>query len=121
VSRHLVTGRKGEDLAASYLKKKGLSLIEKNVTTPYGEIDLVCLEKEVIVFVEVKTRAGSSYGGPRAAVNIDKRRKISRSALFFLSSRGWEERPARFDVLGVILDGPEARFDHLVDAFDLTR
>jgi len=121
MSRHLATGQRGEDLASAYLAKQGMTLLERNVTTPFGEIDLICLEGDEVVFVEVKTRAGSSFGGPRGAINLEKRRRISKSALSFLADKGWEDRSARFDFLGIILDGPTPRFDHLINAFDLTQ
>lgn len=111
-------GREGEDLAAAYLKKKGLRLIDRNVRTPYGEIDLILEDGRVVVFAEVKTRSGDGFGGPAAAVDRDKRRRISRAAMSFLASKGWQDRVARFDVVGIVMEEGGPRLDHLVDAFD---
>ena len=112
-------GREGEDLAAAYLKKKGLRLIDRNVRTPYGEIDLIFEDGRVVVFAEVKTRSGNGFGGPSAAVDQDKRRRISNAAMSFLAGKGWQDRLARFDVVGIVMEGGRPRLDHLIDAFDL--
>jgi putative endonuclease len=119
VSKHLKFGRQGEDLAADFLVKQGLKILKRNVRTPFGELDLICLDGDVVVFVEVKTRSGNEFGGPRAAVGKEKRRRISKSAVTFLGQKNWQDRRARFDILGIVHDGTTPEFDHLVDAFDL--
>jgi len=119
MSSHLAFGQQGEELAASYLKKRGLFLIDRNVHTPYGEIDLVFLDGDVVVFTEVKTRSASSFGGPWAAVGPEKRKRLSRAALAFLNKKGWQDRAARFDIVGIVFEDAKPRFDHLADAFDL--
>lgn len=116
---HLALGRQGEDLAAKYLTGQGLKVLERNVRTPFGEIDIICREKKTIVFVEVKARSSTAFGRPGDAVGPEKQRRLSRAALAYLSEKAWEDRPARFDVLAVSLDGPRPRIDHLADAFDL--
>jgi len=119
VNSHLTFGQQGEDLAASYLAEKGLVLVDRNVRTPYGEIDLILLDGDVVVFTEVKTRSARSFGGPWAAVNSQKKRRISRAAQSFLARKGWENRAARFDVVGIVMEGLKPSVDHLADAFDL--
>jgi len=119
VSDRRSVGRLGEDLAAEYLTRKGLKLIDRNVRTPFGEIDLICRDRRTLVFVEVKARRSMAFGRPDEAVGSDKQRRLSRSALAYLASKAWEDRPARFDVLSIILDGPEPEIVHLADAFDL--
>ncbi|MBW1710118.1 MAG: YraN family protein [Deltaproteobacteria bacterium] len=119
MSGHLVFGQQGEDLAASYLAGKGLALIDRNVRTPYGEIDLILLDGDVVVFTEVKARSTRSYGGPWAAVGREKRRRISRAAQAFLIKKGWQDRAARFDVVAIVMEDSKPSLDHLVDAFDL--
>ena len=69
---HLAVGRNGEDLAAGFLKKRGLKVVERNHRTPFGEIDLICLDRKIVVFVEVKTRTGNAYGRPSDAVGRSK-------------------------------------------------
>src|SRR5689334_23063290 len=91
-------GRYGEDIAARFVAAKGYRILERNVRTPFGEIDLICLDSDVVVFVEVKARRGSSG---LEAVDSRKRRRLSRLALAFLARVGWLERRARFDVVAV--------------------
>ncbi|MEW5723890.1 MAG: YraN family protein [Thermodesulfobacteriota bacterium] len=118
-AEHIGLGRQGEDLAARYLVKKGFRIIERNYRTRFGEIDLICLGKKTVVFVEVKTRRSEAFGGPGEAVSADKRRRLSRLAQSYLARKGWQDRRARFDVLAVSFEGTEPRIEHLPDAFDL--
>ena len=121
LSRHLEMGRRGEDLAAAYLKKQGYRILDRNVNTPFGELDIVCQDKSVIVFVEVKTRATHAFGRPYEAVGPDKRRRLSRSASAWLADKDWMDRSARFDVISVtVKEAPKSAVDieHLADAFE---
>ena len=119
MSEHLVLGQKGEDLAVSHLKKKGMALLGRNVRTPFGEIDLIFLDKPVVVFVEVKARSSAGFGGPLGAISKRKRRKISQSTLHYLKEKGWQDKSARFDVVGIVFSGEKPDIDHVVDAFEL--
>ena len=119
MSRHLDTGRLGEDLAADFLRQKGLRVLEKNVRTHFGEIDMICRDGRIIVFVEVKTRTSTVYGSPLEAVTRQKIKRLSRAALSYLAGKSWLDRPARFDVLGLTLTESEPRYEYLPDAFDV--
>lgn len=119
MSEHLVLGQKGEKLAVAHLKKKGFKLLDKNVRTPFGEIDLIFLDKPVVVFVEVKARSSAGFGGPLGAISRHKRFKVSQSSLHYLKEKGWQDKPARFDVVGIVFAGEKPDIDHVVDAFDL--
>ena len=70
------TGKKGEQIAAVYLKKSGYKIKELNFRCHLGELDIVASEKKVIVFVEVKTRYSHELGYPEQAVNIKKQKKL---------------------------------------------
>lgn len=118
MSRHLTVGRTGEDLAASFLAAKGLVIVDRNARTPFGEIDLIALDGDVVVFVEVKTRTSGAYGGPYEAVGRDKQRRLSRAAAAVLSEKAWQGRRARFDVVGVTFDEKAPKLSHVADAFD---
>ncbi len=107
------TGRKAEDLAASFLSAKGMTIVEKNFRAKVGEIDLVAKEGDEIVFVEVRARSSRDFGGAAASVGGAKRRKLIRAANLWLQARGWDGA-CRFDV--VALDG--ARLEHIPSAFD---
>lgn len=105
-------GQRGEDAAAEYLRRRGFEILARNVRTPLGEIDLVALDDEVVVFVEVKARRGA---GGLEAVDLRKQRKLSRLAMAFLSRAGWSSRRARFDVVAVDSAGG---CTHVANAFD---
>jgi putative endonuclease len=121
LSRHLETGRRGEELAVAYLKKQGCRIIDRNVNTPFGELDIICRDKSVIVFVEVKTRTSNAFGRPYEAVGPDKKRRLSRSAQYWLAEKKWMDKPARFDVISVTVreaEKDEIDIEHLADAFE---
>ena len=77
-------GRMGEGMAADYLIARGLLILDKNVRTPYGEIDLVAGDGEEVVFVEVKTRTNLAYGYPETAITPQKFQHIVNAAQFIL-------------------------------------
>jgi len=112
-------GRRGEQLAARFLERAGLRIIARRFRLRCGEIDLIALDRELVVFVEVKTRRGRGYGAPAESVTPSKQQKISRVALAFLSGRGWHERPCRFDVVEVVAGGKTSEIRHIPDAFRL--
>jgi putative endonuclease len=94
------SGRQAEQIAAAYLRRKGLTVIETNYRCRRGEIDLVLRDRGTIVFAEVRLRRSQSFGG--AAFSIDRRKqaRIIAAARHYLA--GGKEMPCRFDV--VLLD-----------------
>jgi putative endonuclease len=109
----LETGRKAEDLAAAFLRAKGMTVVERNFRAKTGEIDIVAQDGDEVVFVEVRARASKGYGGAAASVDGAKRRKLIRAARLWLAARGWNGA-CRFDVVAV--DG--GKLEHLPAAFD---
>lgn len=99
-----VLGKKGEKLVVSYLKKQGVKILKTNYVTPFGEADIVALDREDVVFVEVKTRSADDFGRPSEAVTREKRRKYRKIAEYYGLQSG-EEPNARFDVAEVWADG----------------
>lgn len=97
-------GNRGEDEAARYLATLGYQLLAQQWRSPFGEIDLVCLDKteNEIVFVEVKTRQSLESGYPEESVTPQKLRHLQASAECFLESTQWEEKPYRFDVVAIV-------------------
>lgn len=114
-----VLGNEGERVAEAYLKKMGYRLVERNYRCPVGELDLVFLDRRVIVFVEVKTRTDDRFGAPLESVHQRKQRKMIKTALFFLSQHRLHHRDARFDVVGVSLKGGEPAVEHVQNAFEI--
>jgi len=111
-------GRRGEELAASYLEDKGLVVLSRNWRCRDGELDLVATDGKQLVVCEVKTRAGLDYGEPAEAVDETKARRIRRLANRWLSTYrvGWCE--LRFDIVAVLWrPGDTPRVRHLKGAF----
>jgi putative endonuclease len=96
-----ILGREGEDLAATYLTKRGYRILERNYRTPQGEIDLIALDREHVVFVEVKTRTNDAYGAPELAVNRQKQRRMIKAALGYIKFKNLHQVPCRFDVVAI--------------------
>jgi len=101
--RHL-HGRAAEQAAARHLERAGLVVVERNVRFRQGELDLICREGDVWVFVEVKCRRARWDDGPGAAVEWWKRRRLVRLAQQYLKWRRLGDVRCRFDVVAVTLD-----------------
>ena len=112
-------GRAGEQIAESYLKKKGFTLLERNYRCPIGELDLIVLDRRVVVFVEVKTRSDGLLGSPLEAVHRYKQQRMIKVALYFLSQRRLHDQEARFDVIGITFEDQEPKIEHIQNAFDI--
>ncbi len=115
-----VLGKEGERVAEQYLKNKGYKLIERNYRCALGELDLIVLDRRVVVFVEVKTRSGNGYGTPLEAVEFRKQRKMIQAAQYFLGEKKLHQRDARFDVVGISWPGREPVIEHIENAFELS-
>ena len=98
-------GRHGEELACRELRCRGYDILARRFRTRFGEIDIVARDGPTLVFVEVKTRRTAAFGGPTAAVNAAKQRRLVNMARSFLIGLGGPPPPCRFDVVGVIV-GP---------------
>ncbi len=116
----LILGKEGERVAEQYLKHKGYKLVERNYRCSAGELDLIVLDRRVVVFVEVKTRSGHGFGSPLEAVEFHKQRKMIQAAQYFLSEKRLHQRDARFDVVGISWPGREPVVEHIENAFELS-
>jgi putative endonuclease len=106
------TGSIGENLACSYLKKKGYRILGRNFRTIFGEIDIVTRLSEIMVFVEVKTRLTSSLGPPYLAITKVKERHMIKNALFYLKTHRLMNAKWRIDIVSVKL-GPEYEIENI--------
>ena len=107
-------GAEAEALAAAFLERKGLTVIERNYRCRLGEIDLVARDGDTTVFVEVRQRATNAFGGAAASITSSKRLKLLRAARFYLSRQ--RSMPAcRFDAL--LIEGDPPRIDWIRNAF----
>jgi putative endonuclease len=115
----LKTGRQGEDIAVEHLRKKGYMILERNFRCPFGEMDIVARQADVIAFVEVRSRRSAGFGGPVESVGLVKQKKLSRIALCYIQKHRLEGRKARFDVLGIRIHPDGHDIEMVQDAFDL--
>jgi len=97
-------GRWGESRAEAYLIKRGYRILNRNTRTPYGEIDLIAMVEDCLVFVEVKTRTSTSFGYPEQAITAEKEAHILASAQSYLQSHPEIENDWRVDVIAIQTD-----------------
>jgi putative endonuclease len=116
-----VTGIKGEEEAARFLARCGYAILDKNVRTRAGEIDLVAREGKTLVFVEVKTRRDLEGDPPQAAVNTRKQNRLGKLAHGYLKLKRLREMPCRFDVVSIIVndEGGVKAIRHIPNAFSV--
>lgn len=102
-----------EQIAGTFLEKKGFQILEYNYRCRGGEVDLIARDGEYLVFCEVKYRRSAQSGSALEAVDARKQKRLCLCARQYLTSHGMEEQPARFDVIGI--QGNE--IIHIEDAF----
>ena len=103
-------GKEKEELAAKFLARQGVKILEKNFSCRMGEIDLIGLDGECIVFVEVKYRTNTDYGYPQEAVSKNKRRKIVLVSGYYRMRNGLGDGTSfRFDIVSIL--GDKIRWD----------
>ena len=114
-------GQIGEEVAARFLRRRGVTILERNLRSRLGEIDLVGREGGTLVFVEVKARQSDRGDPPQAAVDSRKQARLGRLAAGYLAGRRLGERRCRFDVVAVTLDGEGGapRVEYFPGAFTL--
>lgn len=113
-------GVQGEELAARHLQTAGLRILDRGVRFPCGELDLIALDGDTLVFVEVKTRRSGHRGTPSEAVDRKKQGRMTRAALQYLKSRRLLERRCRFDVVAVLWPSGDSdpQISHIRSAFE---
>ncbi len=116
MSSHNATGKKGEALAKEYLEDLGYKILELNFKYEKAEIDIIALHKDVIVFIEVKTRRSENYGFPEEAVNRNKQNNLHRAAEGYLEENEINGE-IRFDIISILLNAPSLDIYHIKDAF----
>lgn len=97
-------GQEGEDWACQYLRQQGYEIIARNWRSRFGEIDIIARDNESLVFVEVKTRSKTGFGGPEAALDVHKRKRIIAAAKAYLSMVE-SDLPVRFDLVAIQGEG----------------
>jgi putative endonuclease len=112
------TGDRGEQLAVALLKDKNFEIIEQNYRFGHGEIDIIARDKDVLVFVEVKTRKNLEFGPPELAVTKNKQRQIRKIAEMYLVENKITDMDCRMDVIAILLkQNLPPEINHIENAF----
>ena len=107
-------GDVAEALAAEYLRTQGLKHITSHYRSRFGEIDLIMQDKDTLVFIEVRLRKNTQFGGAAASITSSKQHKIVMTAEYYLQQHG--NRPCRFDA--ILMDGMDTKhITWIKDAF----
>ena len=106
-------GKEGEERAARFLTQHGYKILARNFLAVGGELDIVARQQKTLVFVEVKARAYTAFGGPLAAVTPAKQKRILQAAMQYLKATGAKFDSIRFDVVCIL---PE-QIEHIQNAF----
>lgn len=112
-------GRVGEAVAARWLRRRGWQVVAERFRNGRRDLDLIVEREGTVAFVEVKTRRDTAFGEPIEAVSWRKRRELIRSAKVWADRFGPPGACYRFDVIGVVVVGQDARIRHVENAFSL--
>ncbi|HTG01948.1 MAG TPA: YraN family protein [Nitrospirota bacterium] len=115
-----IMGREGEDRAARFLEKKGYRILDRNYSAAGGEIDLIALHNDAVVFVEVKMRTSDAFGAPELAVTPQKQSRMVKAALSYIKRKQFHQVPCRFDVVA-ISPATEKEIELIQNAFEMDR
>ena len=106
-------GKFGEDEAVKYLEQKGYKILDRNFSCKRGEIDIIALDKDEIVFIEIKARISLKYGLPSEAVTKNKLKHINKTAEYYLYTRNLLNENTRIDVIEVYIKNNQVIINHL--------
>lgn len=113
-------GDLGENLAAKFLEKRGMSILKTNLRGKAGEIDLVAMDGETVVFVEVKTVERPVLVAPEEQLTKAKMKHLARTAAAFMKNMDLRDAFCRMDFLGITVGGGEGpNFNHVENAFSV--
>lgn len=112
-------GSRAEEAAAEYITRQGYIVLERNYRFPGGEIDIIAEHQGELVFIEVRSRQGTSFGLPQETINYLKQQKLRRVANQYLKTKNAWKRICRFDVVGVLFntEGNIISLELIRDAF----
>ncbi len=108
-------GKLGEEIARNYLISKDYTILSTNYRNDIGEIDIIARTKNILVFLEVKTRSSTNYGYGYEAVNKKKQDKILRTSFVYLKLMAYSNEQTRYDIVEVYLN--DKKINHIENAF----
>ena len=117
-SQHLLIGKRAEDQALAYLTQEGLHLVTRNFRCRTGEIDLIMIDDQGLVFVEVRYRNTARFGSALESVDKKKQLRLIRCATYYLSIHPVDQ-PSRFDVVALSPDNGQLTVQWIIDAFQV--
>ncbi len=98
------TGRRGEELARAFLKKRGFSIVETNYRCPEGEIDIICRDGDCLVFAEVRTKTSREFGSPEESITQGKKKRMLAAAYHYWQAHNNSPEWWRIDLVAIELD-----------------
>jgi putative endonuclease len=119
VDHRQTLGKRGEDLACEELQKRGYVIVDRRFRTRCGELDIVARDGDVLVFIEVKARAGSAFGTPFESITWKKRQRLSQMASSYLFVKRLAGAACRFDVVSILEQRGTTTIELLKGAFDM--
>lgn len=117
MSKHIALGKSGENIACKYLQEKGHQILEQNFRYDHKEIDIISLDKDVLVFTEIKSRSNVVFGFPEEAVSPRKQAFLKLAAEYYCLDKPQYQK-MRFDVVSIIIQSEVVKeIIHFEDAF----
>ena len=116
MAEHNDTGAKGEELAGTYLKNKGYSILETNWRFRNLEADIIASIDQTIVIAEVKTRKSNYFGEPETFVDKQKQKNLRKAANEYIE-RNNLDKEVRFDIISIVMGNNQMKINHIEDAF----
>lgn len=116
MAEHNILGKRGEDAATEFLAGKNYKILARNKRYGHLEIDIIAEYKEMIIFVEVKSRSGTYFEQPFQAVTIKKQKKIIKAANIYIEENEIDLE-ARFDIISIVEENDKFKIEHIEDAF----
>lgn len=116
MASNIEKGSKGELIAKNYLQTNGYKILEMNYRNKQGEIDIIALKDDVLVFIEVKSRTSINFGYPYEAVNKKKRDKIIKTSYYFIKENNYHNYQVRYDIIEIYLT-ENIKINHIENAF----
>ncbi len=113
ISENKKVGNIGEEISCNFLEQRNCEILERNFSWKYGEIDIIAKDNDEYVFIEVKTRSNLCYGKPREAVNSFKKKRIYKTAKYYLYKKHLENEYIRFDVIEVYIQKNKYKINYL--------
>lgn len=116
MSNNVERGKIGEAMATNYLIDRGYYILDRNFRWKTGEIDIIASKKEILIFIEVKTRTNINYGYAYEAVNRKKQKRIINTAFYYIKLNKMYNYQLRFDIIEVYLK-KDNKINHFENAF----